>query len=305
MISLSNSEKSFFLTSCGHIYCRDCEENCARGQCKLCGNQCTTIILSSMMKPDVQVYFTDPDELLKKKVKEVQQVSEFQKNHRARLVAHQRKQLKKFKTIREDFRNLIKNLKELDNERKKLLQENDVMKKYISMQRNASSSNPGSAQRSDRGRKSPYEEKSPLSTLNTVFTKFTDKRGENSKTQRITVITPPSNGKIGVIPSTESPSSCLRKLNLSRSTESLLDRNTPQYISPMSTPGSVCDKYGSFATPLSSAGAATTLDAYSSPTDFYLKNPHYKRDIKKLVVIVIESQLSILLLILFLFYICF
>ncbi|XP_071038160.1 probable E3 SUMO-protein ligase RNF212 isoform X9 [Parasteatoda tepidariorum] len=241
---LPDSEKSFFLTSCGHIYCRDCEENCARGQCKLCGNQCTTIILSSMMKPDVQVYFTDPDELLKKKVKEVQQVSEFQKNHRARLVAHQRKQLKKFKTIREDFRNLIKNLKELDNERKKLLQENDVMKKYISMQRNASSSNPGSAQRSDRGRKSPYEEKSPLSTLNTVFTKFTDKRGENSKTQRITVITPPSNGKIGVIPSTESPSSCLRKLN---------------------------DKYGSFATPLSSAGAATTLDAYSSPTDFYLK----------------------------------
>ncbi|GFY70509.1 RING finger protein 212 [Trichonephila inaurata madagascariensis] len=96
---LPDSEKNFYLTSCGHIYCQDCEEQCARTQCKLCGNQCSTIVLSSTLKPDVQMYFTDPDELLKKKLKEVHQVSDFQKNHRARLWAHQKKQFISLKPI--------------------------------------------------------------------------------------------------------------------------------------------------------------------------------------------------------------
>ncbi|KFM65302.1 RING finger protein 212, partial [Stegodyphus mimosarum] len=90
---LPDSAKNFVLTSCGHIYCCDCEEKCARELCKLCGNQCLTINISSSMKPDVQIYFMDPGEILRKKLKEILQVFEFQKNHRARLMTYQKKQV--------------------------------------------------------------------------------------------------------------------------------------------------------------------------------------------------------------------
>ncbi|GIY83779.1 putative E3 SUMO-protein ligase RNF212 [Caerostris extrusa] len=189
--SVPDSEKNFYLTSCGHIYCRDCEEQCARTQCKLCGNQCSTILLSSSLKPDVQIYFTDPFEILKKELKVVHQVSEFQKNHRARFQAYQRKQLKKFKAVKEDFRKLLKNLKDLHGERKKLTQENEALKKYIMMQRSINQSD-SSGTTSKGYSKSPYDN-AFHSQLDRVISKFIDKM-DNSKSsgmsERMCVISP-------------------------------------------------------------------------------------------------------------------
>ncbi|GFR10007.1 putative E3 SUMO-protein ligase RNF212 [Trichonephila clavata] len=265
---LPDSEKNFYLTSCGHIYCRDCEEQCARTQCKLCGNQCSTIVLSSTLKPDVQMYFTDPDELLRKKLKEVHQVSEFQKNHRARLWAHQKKQLKKFKSVKEDFRKLLKTLKDLDCEKKKLAQENDALKKYIMMRNlNSESTAPGNKGHS----KSNYEGSTSHSNLDSVLSKFIDKidtsKSHPGLPQRMCVISPPVNGKLGVIYGTPSPSSGMKKLNLSasHSNESLQRKSALQLDTPYSSPASVqCTSV--FVTPQTPATLSPN-DFFKSPTD--------------------------------------
>ncbi|GFS75922.1 putative E3 SUMO-protein ligase RNF212 [Nephila pilipes] len=267
---LPDSEKNFYLTSCGHIYCRDCEEQCARSQCKLCGNQCSTIMLSSSLKPDVQMYFTDPDDLLRKKLKEVHQVSEFQKNHRARLLAHQRKQLKKFKSVKEDFRKLLKNLKDLDCERKRLSQENDALKKYIMMQR---SLNLESTATGNKGHsKSNYDGAPSHSNLDSILSKFADKidssKSHSGLPQRMCVITPPMNGKLGVIYGTPSPSTVMKKLNLSgpQSNESLSRKSVIQLDTPFSSPTSVQSKNSMFLTPQTPATLSPN-DLYKSPTD--------------------------------------
>ncbi|KAF8786896.1 putative E3 SUMO-protein ligase RNF212 like protein [Argiope bruennichi] len=276
---LPDAEKTFYLTSCGHIYCKDCEEQCARSKCKLCGNQCSTIVLSSSLKPDVQMYFIDPDELLKKKLKEVHQVSEFQKNHRARLLAHQRKQLRKFKAVKEDFRKLLKNLKDLDGERKKLAHENDTLKKYIMIQRNA-----GLSESSSKGHsKFPYDNTTPRSNLDSVLSKFIDK-SHSGKSERMCVISPPKDGKLGVIYGTPSPTSALQKLNLnaSRSIESLQKRAGMQFDTPYSSPASI--HTSAFVTPETPASLSQN-DLFKSPTDQDSKFLQCQRMSKKKLVV--------------------
>eukprot|EP00058_Branchiostoma_floridae_P019373 XP_002604863.1 hypothetical protein BRAFLDRAFT_77302 [Branchiostoma floridae] len=69
--------KKFHLTNCGHIYCADCVMTGAKDRCKMCGGKCTTIILSAHMKPDVEIFFTDPAELAKKQHKQLLQDAKF------------------------------------------------------------------------------------------------------------------------------------------------------------------------------------------------------------------------------------
>ncbi|XP_023216853.1 probable E3 SUMO-protein ligase RNF212 isoform X2 [Centruroides sculpturatus] len=89
--SLLGSGKRFLLTSCGHIYCNDCATG-SQMNCQICGNSCTTIHLTTQMKPDVEIYFMDPQDLLKKYMKQLQQIINFQTGHRMRLSAYFRKE---------------------------------------------------------------------------------------------------------------------------------------------------------------------------------------------------------------------
>ncbi|KAG8179639.1 hypothetical protein JTE90_007369 [Oedothorax gibbosus] len=280
---LPDPEKSFLLTSCGHIYCGDCEEQCARGKCKLCGNACSTITISSSMKADVQIYFTDPDDLLKKKLREVYQVSEFQKSHRARLMTHYKKQLKKFKTVKEEFRKLLKNLKDIDSERKRLFLENDALKKYIGMQRCINPTSSSLSHRHEKGHsRSSFENNSPQSNLESVLSKFIEKFNDSkaSVTQRMSVISPPRNGKLGVIAETPSPSATLTKLNLNAS-YSKESKSLSGNYDTLSTPGSNYSiSRSTFVTPVSNT--PSPIGSYCSPSDQHLK---LKRDPRKKLVV--------------------
>ncbi|XP_054710996.1 probable E3 SUMO-protein ligase RNF212 [Uloborus diversus] len=214
---LPDRDKCFFLTSCGHIYCSDCEAQCARGLCKLCGNQCSSLVLSSSMKPDVQMYFTDPDVLLKKKLREIHQITEFQKNHRARLAAYYRKQNIKFRQMRDDFKKILKSIKDLDSERAKLAKENECLKKCLRMP-SASSSSKSSNNAAFTPSFGSFENTPPPYThMNPMFANLfgkLDNSGASSSMscmpERVSVFSPPTNGKIGSIPDT--PSSAFRKM---------------------------------------------------------------------------------------------
>ena len=62
--------KQYLLTSCGHIYCTICyKENCLDGVCKKCKSKCNEIKLTHQMKPDVQMYFTEPIDMIKRQIK--------------------------------------------------------------------------------------------------------------------------------------------------------------------------------------------------------------------------------------------
>ncbi|XP_049788440.1 zip homologous protein 2-like isoform X1 [Schistocerca cancellata] len=96
-------ERKFLLTSCGHIYCSEClKSTILQQKCGVCGNQYTTTQLTSKMRPDVQEYFTSPDEFLNKLI----QILAFQNGHRMRMIAHLKALDHKYKTAKQEIKRL-------------------------------------------------------------------------------------------------------------------------------------------------------------------------------------------------------
>lgn len=77
----SEKGRKFLLTNCGHIYCNVCVEAATKPACRVCKSACTAIQLTSQMTPDIQHYFSDPEDLMRKAM----QVFTFQRGHRQRL----------------------------------------------------------------------------------------------------------------------------------------------------------------------------------------------------------------------------
>ena len=77
----SEKGRKFLLTSCGHIYCNLCVEAGTKPACAVCKSACTSIQLASQMAPNIQHYFSDPEDLMRKAM----QVFTFQRGHRQRL----------------------------------------------------------------------------------------------------------------------------------------------------------------------------------------------------------------------------
>ncbi|XP_049831719.1 zip homologous protein 2-like isoform X2 [Schistocerca gregaria] len=96
-------ERKFLLTSCGHIYCSEClKSTILQQKCGVCGNQYTTTQLTSKMRPDVQEYFTSPDEFLNKLI----QILAFQNGHRMRMIAHLKALDLKYKAAKQEIKRL-------------------------------------------------------------------------------------------------------------------------------------------------------------------------------------------------------
>ncbi|XP_063970408.1 probable E3 SUMO-protein ligase RNF212 [Lytechinus pictus] len=123
------SGPKFALTNCGHIYCGDCLETSTKDKCKMCGNPCTSITLSAKMKPDVEIYFTDPAEILKKHQKQLIMVLDFQKNHRQRLTSNRREVISRHISILESAK---ERMKEMDCEINRLREENRKLRSLVS-----------------------------------------------------------------------------------------------------------------------------------------------------------------------------
>ncbi|XP_068617477.1 probable E3 SUMO-protein ligase RNF212 [Battus philenor] len=91
------------LTSCGHMFCNKCLEDGARqSTCFVCKAPCSTMKLVPDMNPEVQDYFTDPEELIKKSL----EVLQFQRQHRRRLLSYLLQCTKKFFSARNELRRI-------------------------------------------------------------------------------------------------------------------------------------------------------------------------------------------------------
>ncbi|KAM6266488.1 putative E3 SUMO-protein ligase RNF212 [Spheniscus humboldti] len=85
----------FSLTSCGHVICEICLQKGKKDECLICRTPCRTLFLSKQTNPDIQSLFMGIDTLCKKYSKEITQISEFQEKHRKHLLAYHRQKMVK------------------------------------------------------------------------------------------------------------------------------------------------------------------------------------------------------------------
>ncbi|XP_038069611.1 probable E3 SUMO-protein ligase RNF212 isoform X2 [Patiria miniata] len=254
------SEHTFYLTSCGHIYCDDCVKEGTKNQCHICGVPCSTIELSSKMKPEVEIFFEDPREIAKKQHRQLLQVMDFQKNHRQRFEAHKKEQEAKTQSqMAMTMRNLQKAM-DLEREVRHLREENCKLRRLMS-----GSPGPGGAAKAYRpstpGRvlanssippnmrnmvhqnsshsisrsSSPYGRPQHMQQMDTCKTSqsqpMTPTRTPPGPA-RLSIRTPPVNGRIGTV-GTPTPG----HMTLTPSGTLIRSANTPGGVVDMATTG--------------------------------------------------------------------
>ncbi|XP_069358052.1 probable E3 SUMO-protein ligase RNF212 isoform X4 [Maniola hyperantus] len=94
---------SLHVTSCGHMFCNNCLKNGSKENiCFVCKVPCSIMKMVPDMKQEIQHYFTDPDDLLKKCC----EAFEFQRRHRGRLLSYLLRSTKKFYAAREELKRM-------------------------------------------------------------------------------------------------------------------------------------------------------------------------------------------------------
>ncbi|XP_060065705.1 RING finger protein 212B-like [Ylistrum balloti] len=219
----------FVLTSCGHIYCEKCIDQVTNGKCKMCGSVFTSIPLSGQMKPDVELFFTNPMDLLKKELRKIIQVMDFQHSQRRRFFSYLMDKLNRQQNVMEKCQKAICASKELERDISKLREENCYLKRLMIESENrhiTNSTNRSHGRRS--GNSSPVYRNSPLSSPQMSIPSRSQSQTQLSKTVsqatfialpknasaytnlgasvgRVSVRTPPSGGRIGTVGNTPSP----------------------------------------------------------------------------------------------------
>ncbi|XP_033763499.1 RING finger protein 212B-like [Pecten maximus] len=219
----------FLLTSCGHIYCEKCIDQVTNGKCKMCGSVCTTIPLSGQMKPDVELFFTNPMDLLKKEFRKIIQVMDFQHNQRRRFFSYLMDKLHRQQNVMEKCHKAIRASQDLERDMSKLREENSYLKRLMSERENRHITSATSRSHGRRsGNSSPIYRGSPSSSPQMAVASRSQSQNQNSQTGshasfialprnvnayttlgstvgRVSVRTPPSGGRIGTVGNTPSP----------------------------------------------------------------------------------------------------
>lgn len=218
--------RGYFLTNCGHLYCEGCQSKGWLENCLLCGtNKPSALKLTSKLTPPVDSYFAEPIKMLKQIYSEIKQVlatMEFQHHQRKRYVSQLQKIVSNQREIVDKHeRELKSRIREkfdiMDRENTKLKEENSYLKRLLNDKSNGSLMRSPSAYDKYRYNNSPgqkgYGSPSGLhqisrsSSTSSIHKKISPGSGLTMVTSgRVSVRTPPSGGRMGVIPqSTPSP----------------------------------------------------------------------------------------------------
>ncbi|XP_010639971.1 probable E3 SUMO-protein ligase RNF212 isoform X1 [Fukomys damarensis] len=105
-------KSSFSLTSCGHVYCDACLCKGRKDECMICKVPCRTVLLTKHTDSSIQAFFMGIDSLCKKYSQDTAQISEFQDKHRKRLLTFYRE---KISQLEESLRKSVLQLERLQS----------------------------------------------------------------------------------------------------------------------------------------------------------------------------------------------
>ncbi|TKC39492.1 hypothetical protein EI555_021422, partial [Monodon monoceros] len=117
----------FFVTSCGHIFCKKC---LTLEKCAVCGTACKYLALSDNLKPQEKMYFKSPMETALQYFSHISQVWSFQKKQTDLLIAFYKHRITKLEAATQEAQQTLTNQ---DKELSVLRKENGELKKLLAI----------------------------------------------------------------------------------------------------------------------------------------------------------------------------
>ncbi|XP_069877691.1 probable E3 SUMO-protein ligase RNF212 isoform X1 [Dipodomys merriami] len=177
-------KSSFSLTNCGHVFCDACLGQ-GKNECLICKVPCHTILLSKHTSSDVQTLFMSIDSLCKKYSQETSQISEFQEKHRRRLLAFYREKISQLEV---SLRKSVLQTEQLQSSRLSQQTAFDTMKNSVSTKPNGYVLLPPNSSALER-----------VESMEVDLTPPVQKPEVAAGPARISLISPPQDGRMGII----------------------------------------------------------------------------------------------------------
>ncbi|XP_006749854.1 RING finger protein 212B [Leptonychotes weddellii] len=117
----------FFVTSCGHIFCKKCV---TLEKCAVCGTACKHLALSNNLKPQEKIYFKSPVETALQYFSHISQVWSFQKKQTDLLLAFYKHRITKLEAALQEAQQTVTNQ---EIELSVLKKENGELKKCLAI----------------------------------------------------------------------------------------------------------------------------------------------------------------------------
>ncbi|XP_042845336.1 RING finger protein 212B isoform X1 [Panthera tigris] len=118
---------NFFVTSCGHIFCKKCV---TLEKCAVCGTACKHLALSDNLKPQEKIYFKSPVETALQYFSHISQVWSFQKKQTDLLIAFYKHRITKLEAAMQEAQQTVTSQ---EKELSVLKKENGELKKFLAI----------------------------------------------------------------------------------------------------------------------------------------------------------------------------
>ncbi|XP_047397462.1 RING finger protein 212B isoform X1 [Sciurus carolinensis] len=128
----------FFVTSCGHIFCKKCV---TLEKCAVCGTPCKHLALSDNLKPQEKMFFKSPVETALQYFGHISQVWSFQKKQTDLLIAFYKHRITKLEAAMQEAQQTVASQ---DKELSTLRKENGELKKFLAIVKESPSRYQGS-----------------------------------------------------------------------------------------------------------------------------------------------------------------
>ncbi|NWS84616.1 RN212 ligase, partial [Toxostoma redivivum] len=184
----------FCLTSCGHVFCEVCLQKGKKDECLICRSACQTLVLSKETRPDIQALFMRVDVLCKKWSKEVSQVSQFQGRYCKHLLTYQKQKIAK---LEESVKKVTQQMQQIQcvkpPEKTTPLPFSSTSRNPFSIPSRKQNVYPSYSLHSSRPSTSETIEAMEIEPVPSPMRKLETPTGPT----RLSVITPPQNGRMG------------------------------------------------------------------------------------------------------------
>ncbi|XP_068450054.1 probable E3 SUMO-protein ligase RNF212 isoform X1 [Clinocottus analis] len=221
-----SADRKLAVTTCGHVICSVCYQKGKPGKCLICSSKCQVSALSDKSSSDVKALFSDINSVATKNIAEISKVIMFQARHQKRLLTYYQQRNENLEEV------LVKMKQEMQQMAKKLNEQSAYISQLENSLQHQSAKGSSVPQMShssysQHGQKSvlqiPYQTPVTLSrhssTTNITENMDMDERSlfrKPNTVPRLSLISPPQDGRMGTIPHNRSSNHSARSATVSR-----------------------------------------------------------------------------------------